>query len=166
MPSLSIGSSGADVRRLQYALREAGYFEDVVDGKFGAATQAAVESYQRDNELKVDGKVGENTWAELEADGFDEPGPARPLGGGGSDFTAAPDRSAPLSRPVETLTEGAEGRAVSMLQEALRANGFAPAKLDGKFGPGTADAVRRFQGQGTRRGRQGGARDGAGAGPG
>ncbi len=145
MASLSIGSSGTDVRRLQYALREAGYFEDVVDGKFGPTTKAAVEAYQRENELKVDGKVGELTWSELEADGFEEPGPARPLGGGGgSDFTPAPGRSS-LTRSVETVAEGAQGRAVLMLQEALRAKGYALAKLDGKFGPGTADAVRRFQ---------------------
>jgi peptidoglycan hydrolase-like protein with peptidoglycan-binding domain len=37
----------------------------VVDGKYGEDTQAAVEAYQRLNDLDVDGVVGPQTWDAL-----------------------------------------------------------------------------------------------------
>ena len=43
--TISYGSSGEDVRKLQQALNSVGFNLDV-DGKFGAKTQSAVRSYQ------------------------------------------------------------------------------------------------------------------------
>ncbi len=40
-----------------------GYDPNGVDGIFGRRTRKAVKQLQRDNGLKVDGKVGKNTWA-------------------------------------------------------------------------------------------------------
>jgi peptidoglycan hydrolase-like protein with peptidoglycan-binding domain len=37
------------------------------DGKFGSATEAAVKAFQKDNGLKVDGIVGQETYAALES---------------------------------------------------------------------------------------------------
>ncbi|MBR3810337.1 MAG: peptidoglycan-binding protein [Clostridia bacterium] len=62
--TISYGSSGEDVRRLQQALNSVGFNLDV-DGKFGAKTQSAVRSYQQKNGLAVDGIVGVNTWNSL-----------------------------------------------------------------------------------------------------
>jgi|MudIll2142460700_1097286.scaffolds.fasta_scaffold02955_6 chitosanase len=53
---------GDDVKALQIAL---GLPEDEVDGLFGPATDEAVRSFQQERGLKVDGKVGPATWAEL-----------------------------------------------------------------------------------------------------
>lgn len=44
-----------------------------------------------------------------------------------------------------TLKLGSRGSAVTALQDQLRSRGFDPGTSDGKFGPRTADAVRRFQ---------------------
>ena len=62
--TISYGSSGEDVRKLQQALNSAGYNLQV-DGKFGSKTQSAVKSYQQKNGLAVDGIVGVNTWNSL-----------------------------------------------------------------------------------------------------
>ncbi|MBE6747912.1 MAG: peptidoglycan-binding protein [Ruminococcaceae bacterium] len=62
--TISFGSSGDDVKKLQQALNSAGYSLEV-DGKFGSKTQSAVRSYQQKNGLAVDGIVGVNTWNSL-----------------------------------------------------------------------------------------------------
>jgi outer membrane murein-binding lipoprotein Lpp len=51
-----------DVKMIQTALKNAGYFQNVVDGKMGRKTRQAVREFQKANNLHVDGKVGKNTW--------------------------------------------------------------------------------------------------------
>ncbi len=62
--TISYGSSGSDVKKLQQALNEKGYSLQV-DGQFGTKTQAAVKDYQKKNGLQVDGIVGTKTWGSL-----------------------------------------------------------------------------------------------------
>ncbi len=62
--TISYGSSGEDVKKLQKALNSAGY-NLAVDGEFGPKTQSAVKAYQQKNGLAVDGIVGVNTWNSL-----------------------------------------------------------------------------------------------------
>lgn len=65
--TVSVGSSGDDVRKMQSMLVAAGYSLPVsgVDGIFGAETRAAVIAYQQDNGLAVDGICGPETWGAL-----------------------------------------------------------------------------------------------------
>lgn len=51
---------------IQRALKNAGYYTGAIDGKIGPRTKAAIEEFQRKNELTADGKVGPKTWAALE----------------------------------------------------------------------------------------------------
>jgi peptidoglycan L-alanyl-D-glutamate endopeptidase CwlK len=46
---------------------------------------------------------------------------------------------------MATLKKGSSGPDVTRLQEKLKALGFDPGNIDGKFGPGTDAAVRAFQ---------------------
>ena len=55
----------ADAKQIQTALKNAGYFQGVVDGKMGKKTRAAIKDFQKANKLHVDGKVGKNTWLVL-----------------------------------------------------------------------------------------------------
>lgn len=64
--TLSYGSSGEDVKKLQKSLNDKGYSLEV-DGEFGPKTQEAVKAYQKKSGLSVDGIVGVNTWASLSA---------------------------------------------------------------------------------------------------
>ncbi|MBI4343715.1 MAG: peptidoglycan-binding protein [Candidatus Omnitrophica bacterium] len=52
-------------RDVQRALKAAGFYQGALDGKRGPATQQAIQEFQRMNGLKVDGKVGPQTWAKL-----------------------------------------------------------------------------------------------------
>jgi chitosanase len=54
---------GNDVNKLQKALN---FPEEDIDGIFGRETDRAVREFQRAHGLKVDGKSGPATWAELE----------------------------------------------------------------------------------------------------
>lgn len=53
---------------------------------------------------------------------------------------------APADPPLaRILRQGMEGRDVAGLQDLLRTNGYSAGNSDGKFGPRTAEQVRRFQ---------------------
>ena len=68
-PTLSIGSTGADVRRLQiiFVMTKVLNVSDV-DSSFGPKTQDAVKSFQQGNSITPDGVVGPMTWQALPAD--------------------------------------------------------------------------------------------------
>lgn len=63
--SLGIGSSGADVVKVQKRLIQYDYLKGSADGKYGQATEDAVRLFQRRNGLTADGKVGARTAAAL-----------------------------------------------------------------------------------------------------
>ena len=63
-PLLVRGSRGSAVERLQRLLNELGAGL-AVDGIFGSNTEDAVENFQKEISLKVDGKVGPETWGAL-----------------------------------------------------------------------------------------------------
>ena len=52
---------------IQKALAEAGFYKGTVDGIIGAKTRAAIRSFQEEQGLVVDGKVGPKTWEKLKA---------------------------------------------------------------------------------------------------
>ena len=120
-PTISFGATGDAVRRLQRALRRTPDPEISVDGLFGAATEAAVKTFQSGAGLRLDGIVGPTTWAAL------------PDGG-----------------PMPTLQSGSSGAVVKSLQTLLT-NGapgqwaITPQGTDGDFGPHTEASVKAFQ---------------------
>ena len=83
---------------------------------------AAVCSFQSSRNLQVDGRVGDDTWAQLVEAGYR-------LG----------DRTLYLRSPLH------RGDDVRALQQKLNALGFDAGKQDGLFGPRTDRAVREFQ---------------------
>ena len=52
-------------KEIQSALKNAGLYAGEVDGKIGPKTKAAIEEFQKANNLTPDGKVGTKTWASL-----------------------------------------------------------------------------------------------------
>ncbi|MGN1097821.1 MAG: peptidoglycan-binding protein, partial [Clostridia bacterium] len=55
------GSSGSEVRQIQTKLKNWGYYTGSIDGVYGWQTESAVRSFQKKNNLTVDGIAGEKT---------------------------------------------------------------------------------------------------------
>lgn len=53
------------IRTLQRLLKSMGYYKMDIDGSFGNGTKWAVEDFQAEKGLEIDGIVGKNTWTEL-----------------------------------------------------------------------------------------------------
>ena len=62
---LEVGSSGANVTKVQNRLIQYGYMTGTADGKYGEKTRDAVIWFQRRNGLTADGRVGAATAAAL-----------------------------------------------------------------------------------------------------
>jgi N-acetyl-anhydromuramyl-L-alanine amidase AmpD len=65
---LKKGDTGEHVAKLQEALAQIGYFKIVIDGQFGAMTEAVVKDFQAKNGLVSDGIVGPRTLEKLYGD--------------------------------------------------------------------------------------------------
>lgn len=50
---------------IQMALKNSGLYTGKIDGKIGPQTTKAIEDFQKQNNLLVDGKVGSKTWSLL-----------------------------------------------------------------------------------------------------
>jgi peptidoglycan hydrolase-like protein with peptidoglycan-binding domain len=119
-PTISIGSTGHDVRRLQriFVMTKALPPSDITGG-FDATTEQAVKDFQQGAGLAVDGIIGPQTWQALPAD------PNTP-----------------------TLSRHASGDAVTGLQKGLKKYSTPatdPGPVDGDFGPKTETAVKAYQ---------------------
>lgn len=62
---VSWGSTGQDVKDVQWTLLKWGYYSGAVDGIYGSQTYNAIRDFQRKNGLGVDGVVGPETAAAL-----------------------------------------------------------------------------------------------------
>ena len=62
---LEVGSSGANVTKVQNRLIQYGYMTGSADGKYGEKTRDAVILFQKRNGLTMDGRVGKATAAAL-----------------------------------------------------------------------------------------------------
>ena len=63
--TLRKGDQSVEVKLMQVALTELGYLKGASDGNFGTATKTAVEAFQKDNGLDVDGIAGAKTLEKL-----------------------------------------------------------------------------------------------------
>ncbi len=127
------GMSGTAVRAIQEALTELKFYAGRIDGQFGAGTASAVAAFQTRNGLPANGVADAATQALL----F-EGKPVNALG-----------KTAEVSTlpPLEGVTakQGDAGELVERIQSRLREMSYYTGAIDGKYGSGTADAVRRFQ---------------------
>ena len=117
LPLLRNGSRGRAVQAMQYYLIQNGFTPGTPDGIFGANTQRAVESFQRQNGLSVDGIVGPNTWNNLLV----------------------------LNPEKVLLRRGSSGSYVRYLQQKLTAKLYPLGTIDNVFGSQTENAVKTFQ---------------------
>jgi len=91
------GRQGKDVYMLQMRLRELGYYHGTVTGGYYGGTIKAVEDFQRDHGLSVDGAAGQQTQTLLFSSAVD-PTPAPPA------MTSAPEQTIVFSDAPITFT--------------------------------------------------------------
>ena len=130
--TLKYGDSGSRVTELQTALVKLGYNTNGVDGRFGAGTQRAVISFQKDNGLEADGLAGTKTLELLYAK----------ANGSGSSSGSSSGTSTGLTR---TLRRGYTGDDVIAVQERLKELGYYTGSIDGVYGSGSIAAATTFQ---------------------
>ena len=63
--TLTQGSRGTTVKKVQKKLKNWGYYKGSIDGVYGAKTKQAVKKFQQKNKLKADGIVGNKTLAAM-----------------------------------------------------------------------------------------------------
>lgn len=65
LPVLQLDDRGSDVTTLQQRLSALNLYTGPIDGVFGLQTEQAVETFQRQSGLDIDGVVGPATWQQL-----------------------------------------------------------------------------------------------------
>ncbi len=171
--ALKQGSRGSEVKQLQMNLIGLGFLEGDADGSFGTKTKAAVQAFQEQYGLKVDGSAGIATQValrsaiirlqvELDSQGY-QPGSADGYFGSrtqnalksyqrdqGLEATgiAASATWAKLNADSVGLRAGVSvksGAQVKYMQQALIGLGFLNGTADGSYGPKTREAVKKYQ---------------------
>lgn len=66
--SLDYGARGDEVKKIQTRLKELGYFNGEIGGNYLTKTQTAVQEFQKDNGLQIDGECDEVTYNRLFSD--------------------------------------------------------------------------------------------------
>jgi peptidoglycan hydrolase-like protein with peptidoglycan-binding domain len=117
--ALMNGTSGDDVKEIQQRLYELGYLSSSgqITGFFGDLTEEAVKKLQELNKIKVDGKVGAETFNLLYSD----------------------------SVTPNYYSYGEESEVVKKYQQKLKNLGYLTTEPDGKYGKDTLAAIRQFQ---------------------
>ena len=163
--TLSIGSRGEEVRKLQQALIDLGYLKGKADGIFGKQTYQAVCNFQTVKKLTVDGLAGKKTQSIL----YDAASSSKADTAAKEDASAAADASSAASAAntssasasssssgtassgnlfsgnYATLRLQDRGDRVKIMQQALIRLNYLSGNADGIFGNKTLDAVVAFQ---------------------
>lgn len=123
---LKLGSSGKQVTQMQERLIQLGYLSGKANGKFDAATEAAVIAFQNRNCSYSDGIAGPATLKIL--------------------YSSNAKKTSNAAAVIGTsLKEGSSGQEVRNLQSKLKSLGYYKGNVDGDFGSGTTTAVKAFQ---------------------
>lgn len=133
---LKLGSSGSAVTKLQNRLKALGFYDGVVTGYFGEATQAAYKAFQKAAGVTVDGIAGKSDLKILYSD-------------------SAPKADTSAQEPEEEATEatvsdgtyrlGDQGDEIVKIQTQLSALGYFNGECTGYFGDVTQAGVIAFQ---------------------
>ncbi len=119
------GASGESVVEIQKQLAVLGYLASSVDGKFGPATEQAIKDFQNANQLEPTGVVNKKTYDAIIAAGVTS------------------EKQEQVSFTL--IKRGDSGDSVIEVQKRLAELGYLTSSVDGKFGPGTEQAVTSFQ---------------------
>ena len=158
------GDEGADVKKLQKALKILGYYALSYDGVYGDGTKTAVALCQQAEDLEADGIAGKATItaifgscarsADVTISGKKtekEKSTSTTDASSASGSSSSSDKDNTVSSLSEigdapaASKEGDSGTKVLKLQQALELLGYYSGTIDGDYGEKTVSAVKRFQ---------------------
>ncbi|MDD3212967.1 MAG: peptidoglycan-binding protein [Eubacteriales bacterium] len=131
--SLSVGATGSQVRALQEALTELGYYTNTIDSKYGSGTKAAVTAFEKRNGLTQDG-VADQALQYLIFEG-------KPKNTKGYRKVI---KALPMVSGI-TIKSGNTGEAVEKMQTRLRELGYYAGDITGVCDKATLTALKAFQ---------------------
>lgn len=139
--TMRIGNRGNNVTALQDQLRSLGFFNQSSTGYYGTVTRDAVRSYQRANNLQVDGIAGPQTQSNLRGGNSS----SAPSNNTSTPAQSKPAETKPSTPSSSTMRLGQRGSNVTDLQQQLRTLGYFNQNPTGYYGEVTRNAVREFQ---------------------
>jgi len=156
--TLSLNSTGDNVKSLQKSLISLGYLKGKADGVFGSKTEEAVKKFQKANDLTVDGLAGADTQGAINAvlKKKNNASTSKQVTPKTTEKLPAvlksilPEIAAGARDPVfggdySTLCNGSVGNRVKTVQTILIAMGYLGGSADGIYGTNTENAVRKYQ---------------------
>ena len=142
-------ASDKDIEYMQQRLKYYEYYTGNIDGIFGPKMTSAVKAFQKRNNLKVDGRIGGNTWAALIAsDSVHKSDYNMTVSITTGDYTDVGNMTVVDSVDIDKLKIGDRGNEVAEIQKYLITKWFFMSSshaLDGIFDADTATAVKAFQ---------------------
>ena len=132
--SLRKGAQGEAVKEVQKIVGA-----KPVDGDWGPKTDAAVKAWQKKHGLEADGIWGNMSSGHAAECDCAKPAKKAPAKKAAPAPAPAPAPASEEAYPGQSLKVGSTGKYVVMVQNKVGA------KPDGRFGPATARAVRRYQ---------------------
>jgi N-acetyl-anhydromuramyl-L-alanine amidase AmpD len=111
-PVLANGSSGEQVRTLQYLLLQHGAATLTVDGQYGPATQSAVTDFQNTTHAAADGIAGNQTWGQA----------VLPLAVGASGNAVMAVQSQLAAHGIDTAVDGGFGAGTQAAVQSFQAS--------------------------------------------
>ena len=127
--TLKSGAKGEAVKELQRRLKELGYYNNAIDGDYGAKTVVAVKAFQKKNGLTADGVAGSSTLKKLNS----------------TSAIKATTTTTTTTTTTDGLKSGDKGAEVKKLQERLKELGYYTSAIDSEYGAKTIAAVKAFQ---------------------
>lgn len=149
------GDDNSDVKKLQQALDILGYYDGKIDGDYGSGTTAAVKAYQKAKGLTADGYAGERTVKSIFGSCSSKSLTTQAAPGSSKSASSSSGKAASKYPTVDSIAKigsapatsrkGDSGTKVVKLQQALECLGYYDGAIDGNYGNGTYNAVKRFQ---------------------
>lgn len=140
---LERGNTGTSVARLQNRLIELGYLSGSATGIFDANTENAVKEFEAVYGRQRTGIATVSLQEYLFSDKAYRAGTVTPTPTPYNVVTPTPDTG--VASGYKALQLGSRGQEVTNLQTRLRFLGYYSGKIDGIYGTGTANAVKRFE---------------------
>ena len=115
------------IEEIQRVLKDLGFYRGVVDGKMGKETRSALMLFQKKNNIDATGKADSKTLNELQKQ------------------TYRSKNSSPPLRKKQDSSGQKVSYDIKTIQSLLKDAGFYKSEIDGKMGPLTVKAIKRFQ---------------------